>query len=205
MDPATIGALSSILGIGGSFFGGNDRLSAQTLAKYFGPEALNRDTQTLFNANRRSPFGQFGMQNAALQGSLIGNALRRKGASIGGSGIGMLASSAASATQAFQQGDFLSNLFSQAGDQANSNLQARLAAYAGGGNAPSGMGAVLGGLANAGGQYALLGGGFGGGGQNLDNVRNVANAAVGPANFNPGLRGVQPFNQSNFFSSLRPS
>lgn len=161
MDPATIAALSSLVGgLGGLFGGGNDRLDAKKLEQLFGVGALNKDTQKLFEFLNKSQFGQFGRQNAALQGSLFGDELKRRGAAIGGSGVGMIASSAASATQAFQEGDFLSQLFAQAQSGAQENLGNRLNAYASGGNSsgPSGFGALAGAIANAGGQYALLSG-----------------------------------------------
>lgn len=157
MNPQMIGILSSLMGgIGGLF--GNDRMSAEKLEKLFGVGALNNDTQKLFDFMQSSKFGQFGKQNAALQGSLFGDELKRRGAAIGGSGVGMIASSAAGATQAFQEGDFLSKLFAQAQSGAQENLQGRLAAYSQGGNAPSGLGGIMGAIANAGGQYALLAG-----------------------------------------------
>lgn len=161
MDPATIAALSSLVGgLGGLFGGGNDRLDAKKLEQLFGVGALNKDTQKLFDFLNKSQFGEFGKSNAALQGSLFGDELKRRGAAIGGSGVGMIASSAAGATQAFQEGSFLSQLFAQAQSGAQENLGARLNAYASGGNqsGPSGFGALAGAIANAGGQYALLSG-----------------------------------------------
>lgn len=193
MDPLSIfGA-----GIGGlsSLFGGNNRLSPQELAKYFGINALGADTNKLFALLSGSPFGQFGMQNASLQGSLFGDELRRRGAAIGGSGIGTLASSAASATQAFQQGDFLSNLFAQAHEGAAQNLNARLAAYASGGQAPSKIGALGGAISNAIGQYTLLKG------SNPDPIK-VAMGAVGPAQFPTSLVGLPARSNSYDFGNL---
>lgn len=182
MDPATIAVLSSLVGGLGGLFGGNDRLSAQTLDKLFGVGALNKDTQKLFDFYNKSKFGQFGRANAALQGSLFGDELKRRGAAIGGSGVGMIASSAASATQAFQEGDFLSQLFAQAQSGAEQNLGARLNAYTSGGNAPSALGSIAGAIANAGGQYALLKGGVSDP-NSVKNARKVAFDTVGPAEF----------------------
>ena len=178
MDPITI-ASSLLGGLGGLFGGGNDRLSADKLKKLFGVDALSGDTQKLFEMLKNSSFGQFGQQNAALQGSLFGDELKRRGAAIGGSGVGMIASSAAGATQAFQQGDFLSQLFAQAQTGAQENLGARLNAYASGGNtAPaSGFGAIAGAIANAGGQYALLKGSGSGNAKKI--ARDAVNADVG--------------------------
>lgn len=181
MDPATIGILSSLIGGLGGLFGGNDRLSADKLSKLFGIGALNKDTQKLFDFYNKSAFGQFGQANAALQGSLFGDELRRRGAAIGGSGVGTIASSAAAATQAYQQGDFLSQLFAQAQEGASQNLGARLNAYASGGNAPSGFASLAGAIANAGGQYALLSGS--GDPNSIKNARKVARDVVGPAEF----------------------
>jgi len=176
MDP--IAAISSLVGgLGGLFGGGGHRLDADVLQKLFGVGALNKDTQKLFDFLQKSQFGQFGQQNAALQGSLFGDELKRRGAAIGGSGVGMLASSAASATQAFQQGDFLSQLFAQAQSGAQENLGARLNAYASGGvGGPSGFGNIAGAIANAGGQYALLTGS--GDPNSPKNARKVARKAV---------------------------
>ena len=179
MDSATIAALSSLLGGVGGLFGGNDRLSAEKLKKLFGISALNSDTQQLFQFLQKSQFGQFGKQNAALQGSLFGDELKRRGAAIGGSGVGMIASSAAASTQAFQEGDFLSQLFAQAQEGASQNLGARLNAYASGGNAPSGFGALTGAIANAGGQYAMLSGSKGPKTMSSGDALKAANIATG--------------------------
>lgn len=202
MDPKTIAALSSLVGGLGGLFGGNDRLSAANLEKLFGVGALNKDTQKLFEFLQSSKFGQFGRQNAALQGSLFGDELRRRGAAIGGSGVGMIASSAASATQAFQEGDFLSQLFAQAQEGASQNLSARLGAFTQGGNAPSGFGAIAGAIANAGGQYAML---AGDGQPSLRSVRKKADAFVDEdIRRNPAtLRGMGGYSTANLSSLLK--
>lgn len=155
-DPISIASLISS-GIGGiaSLFGGN-RLDPKTLAKYFGVNALGRDTQNLFSQFRGSPYGEFGMANAAFQGNQFGAELARRGSAIGGSGIGLIASSAASATQAASQGQFLADLFSQAQQGAAQNLQARLAAYAGGGDAPNPVSGLFSTIGAGLGQYAML-------------------------------------------------
>lgn len=145
------GLLGSIFGLFGK---GGNKFDAETLKRLFGVGALNSDTQQLFNFLKGSPFGQFGQENAALQGSLFGDALKRQGAAIGSSGIGMLANAAASTTQAFQQGDFLSKLFSQAQSGAQENLANRLQAYTNGaGQTPPNLLSALGGALS---QYALL-------------------------------------------------
>ncbi len=203
MDPATIAALSSLVGgIGGLFGGGNDRLDAKKLEQLFGVGALNKDTQKLFDFLSKSQFGQFGQANAALQGSLFGDELKRRGAAIGGSGVGMIASSAASATQAFQQGDFLSQLFAQAQSGAQENLGARLNAYASGGNqsGPSGFGALAGAIANAGGQYALLSGS--GNPNSKKNAFNVARDAV-DADIAANPPKLKRFDYSNLGSLIK--
>jgi len=201
MDPATIAALSSILGGVGGLFGGGGRLDPKELEKYFGVGALNKDTQKLFEFLKGSAFGQFGQQNAALQGSLFGDELKRRGAAIGGSGVGMIASSAAAATQAFQQGDFLSQLFAQSQSGAQENLGARLSAYTQGGNAPTGFGALAGAIANAGGQYSLLTGG--GDPNSPSNARKVARNAVNmDMALNPPT--IKKYDFSNLNSVLGP-
>lgn len=152
MDFATAsGLLGSIFGLFGK---GGNKFDADTLKRLFGVGALNADTQQLFNFLKSSPFGQFGQANSALQGALFGDALKRQGAAIGASGVGMLANSAASTTQAFQQGDFLSKLFAQAQSGASENLGQRLNAYTqGAGSTPPNL---LSSIGSALSQYALL-------------------------------------------------
>lgn len=189
MDPITIAALLSGP-LASLFGGGGNRLDAATLQKLFGVGALSADTNRLFNLNKQSPLGQFGLENAALQGNLIGSDLARRGAAVGASGIGMLASSAAASTQAFQQGDFLSKLFSQSQDAATSNLNARLAAYTGGVNQPSPTGGLLGSISQALGQYALLNPSKT---KDSTNYLDIAKAAIGgDASATNTLRGLLP-------------
>lgn len=159
MDPISIASLltSSGGGLLQAIFGGG--LDPKTLAKYFGVGQLGKDTQALFGQYKGSPYGEYGMANAAFQGGQFGAELARRGSAIGGSGIGLIASSAASATQAASQGEFLSQLFSQAQSGAQQNLSARLAAYAGGGGTPNGPAGILSSIGNALGNYQLLTGG----------------------------------------------
>jgi hypothetical protein len=119
----------------GALFGSKERkpISAEELARLFGPQALSADTNALFNMLRNSPMFSQLMNSASIQGNTLGNNIKARVAASGAnaSPIGAFAAAAGSGYSNALQRGAQGQLFEQALRAAMESLQQRAGIYAG--------------------------------------------------------------------------
>jgi hypothetical protein len=185
----------------GALFGSKERkpISAEELARLFGPQAISADTNELFNMLRNSPMFSQIMSSMGIQGNQLGNAIKSRVAAsgAGGSPVGAFAAAAGSGYSNALQRGAQGQLFEQALRAAMESLQQRAGIWSGSQmqqqSQPT-FGRMIGSsLLNAGAQgFSSLWGNAGGGGavMPLSGYQQAINSGFSPTF--PGYDALRP-------------